>query len=219
MPNKQSSRKRNTRRANQLASVQTAPIWATGASGTERKFYFANQITNANLFHNTPYTFANSADLFSAIAQGTGVQNRIGNRIKVLSVTFTMVLNTKADRPNVSYRICTFAAPATASTDEYTEHVNGGTFFGQVIPSVSKCYHDQFISANQASQTVGTKERSVVHTYTINLNRGVQYSVTSGLCSTRLVTYVIAYDSHGTLITDNIASVAGGSLVINFTDE
>lgn len=223
MPNKQSRTqiKRKTNGRGNRSMVASAPIWAPGRSGTELKTV-ANQNGNYQLYHNTAAAAFNTVNLFNAIVQGTALSQRIGNRIFAKRLRMRAVFNNKTDRPNVSYRCCVTAAPAATNTDTFSELFVGGGLTGLHVPTNSELLHDVVFPLNQGSgmdnNVTPNKERSFNHTFEIPLNHPVVYNGADGNATTQLTIWFVAYDAYGTLVTDNIASVAQISYAIDFTD-
>jgi len=197
------------------------PVWAAGGKATELKFKLG-QNGNYQLYHNLPVNYFNVANLLDTITLGTSNADRIGNRIFVKQLDIIMVLNNKTDRPNVSYRVAVCAAPASANTDSWGEHFGLNGFTGIHAPSNSQLLYDQTFPLNQGSgmenNVTPNKERSFNHRLSIPLNHAVNYNINDSTASTRLIAFVAAYDSYGTLTTDNIASIAQTTYRILFTD-
>ncbi len=216
------NRKKDTRRrrAPQLeqALVSTVSAWARGGQSPEVKDYHA-LYNNVQLYHNVGTSLGNVVNQFDNIPQGTAGYQRLGNKIFIKDLEMILVLNNKADRPNVVYRVMVVAAPATASADTFTELFYGGNFSGCLYRPNSICLHDALIASNQGSlMTAPTKERAYTHRAMIPINKMVNYDPLSGKCATTLNIYIAPYDAYATLTTDNIASVAQASMRIGFVD-
>jgi hypothetical protein len=224
MPNKQ-SRKQSTRRPRRKASSGTTPssainVWSNSSPKMEIKF-FDTRWSNQQLYHNIGAKWNNTVNMLDLISNGNTVFTRIGASIFVKGLDFRLVLNNKTDRPNVSYRVVVVATPATSSADSFDEIVGGGAFTGTHVPIQSVILHDATFPNNQGSgmenNVTPNKERSFNHSAYIPINRAVTYGTDNG-CQTRIVGYIIPYDSYGTLTTDNIASLAQASWRIDFVD-
>jgi hypothetical protein len=199
--------------------VAAAPAaWARNGLTTEMKAYYS-QSGNFQLNHNVGVNYFNLNNLLDQIVQGTGGGQRIGLRIHVKELYLNLILNNKFDRANVSYRVCVCAALPSTSTDAFGELFTGGGFTGPHVISNSELLLDQTFPTNQGSNMtlLPNKERSFHFVEHIPINRSVVYN-SDNTCATRLIAFVIAYDSFGTLSTDNIASVAQTSYRIAFTD-
>lgn len=218
MPKQQITRTRKTRksRGNNRASVAPA-IWAPGSSGTELKWYYGLQ-GNYQLYHNNPVNYFNLGNLLDSIITGTSQSQRVGNRIFLKDATFSLTCNNKSDRPNVTYRFVVCAAPAAFNTDAFSELFAAGVFSSPHIPTNSMLLHDAIFPVNQgATMYTSTKERTSSHTVSLRINKPVVYN-SDGTATTRLVAFLVAYDSFGTLVTDNIASLATTSWILTYTD-
>jgi len=218
MPNKQSRKQRSKARPPRKQQ-QLVNAWSSGVRGPEMKFnnsHFSNQ----QLYHNVAAALNNTTNLLDNIVQGTGVTNRIGLSIMVKRLQLRLVFNTKGDRPNVSFRVAVTASPTTASSDTYTELFSGGWFAGVHLPTNSILLSDATFPHNQGStmdNTAFLKERSHIHTLDLPIGHLVTYN-TDQLCQTRLSVWLICYEQHSTMPTDNIASLAQASWRLDFTD-
>lgn len=203
-----------------MARAAATDPWGVGGSRTELKTYLQ---TNGNyqLYHNVSAPYFNLNNLLDSIAQGAQSYQRIGNRIFVKELEVFMVLNNKTDRPNVSYRFTVCAAPATANADTFGELFVGG-FSGLHVPTNSQLLYDAAFPLNQGSgmenNITPNKERSFIHRAVVPINRPVVYNTNDQACTTRLIGFICAYDAYGTLVTDNIASVAQTSWRLVYTD-
>jgi hypothetical protein len=223
-PARTTSRKsRKQKRGNgELASAPC--VWSQGGKASGVKYYYGSG-SNQQLYHNVPSSYLNSPNLLDAIPWSTGASGKIGIRIFVKELVIDALLNNKAARPNVTYRFVVVAAPATASTDAYTELFNGGSFMSPHVPTSSILLFDRILPENQGTnQYLPTAnatplERSTTLRVTVPINRSVTYNESTGLCATRLMAYVIAYDAYGSLPTDNIATVATTGYRIAFYDD
>lgn len=198
------------------ANVAAPGIWAPGNT-TELKASHG-VLANQQLYHEVGALMFNMGNILNVIGQGAAQNQRVGNRIFVKDFDAIFVLNNKSDRPNVNYRLALFAAPSVAGTDSPSELIAGNFFTGLPIVGNSILLHDSFVPLNQGSTMVGpVKERSFVHRISVSLNRSVVYNTDTN-CNTRLIGVLYAYDSYGTLSTDNIGSVAESTFRITFTD-
>jgi hypothetical protein len=155
------------------------------------------------------------------VVAGSAFSQRVGLAIHLKRFVARLVLNNKVDRPNVSYRVVLVAAPSTTSSDTYTEQFVGGWFSGVHQPANSVVLSDTVFPLNQGStmtqNVTPDKERSFNHVVDVPIDHAVYYN-TDGLCQTRLTCYVISYDAYGTLVTDNIASIAQATWRIDYLD-
>jgi hypothetical protein len=184
------------------------------------KFYNTH-FSNQQMYHNVGVALNGVGNMLDGITQGTGFNQRIGLSIKLKRIVANIVFNNKSDRPNVSYRVMVIAAPSTTSVDTFIELTSGGWYSSVHLPSNSVVLHDAFLPLNQGStqvvEAIPARERSHVHRFDVPIDHLVQYN-TDSLCQTRLTTWVICYDAHGTLTTDNIASVAQASTRVDYID-
>jgi len=223
MPNKQQSRTRSKRKTNgsrpDLGAV--GPVWPTGPNTPEVKAY-TTQSSNAQLYHNVPVYMANTLSLFDSITQGAGFGQRIGSRIFAKRLRVRVVFNNKVDRPNCSYRVAVTAAPTNSNTDAFNELFSGGGFTGIHAITNSQLLYDTVFPLNQGSgmenNVTPNKERSFNHTLEIPLNHPVVYNTADNKATTTLTVWFVSYDAYGTLITDNISSVAQVTWSIDYTD-
>lgn len=194
--------------------------WATTVRGTENKFYDTS-VTNQQLYHNVGAAMGNTGNLLDLITTGAARNNRIGLSIMVKRLVANLVFNNKTDRPNVSYRVACIAAPSTTSADTFSELFAYGYFTGVHLPANSVLLHDSTFPANQGSSMENSmtpnKERSFTHHLDIPIDKAVQYN-TDGLCQTRIIVWLICYDAHGTLTSDNIASLAQATWRLDYVD-
>jgi len=132
-----------------------------------------------------------------------------------------MVLNRKVDRPNVSYRVIVCATVPGGGSDSFDELFDGLAFTGIQYPGVSQVLHDVTFPRDQGGvmtqQTTPDKERSNTIEISVPVNHTVAWTKAS-VALTSLRVYIVAYDAYGTLTSDNIASIAQGSLGVYFHD-
>jgi len=220
---KQQSRTRSNRKTKGGGYKQaaSAPVWALTSRAPELKTFIV-QNGNYQLYHNVASAMHNLASLCDSIVQGTGVNQRIGNRIHVKSLRVRLVFNNKVDRPNVSYRIACTAAPTATNADSFSELFSGsGPFTGLHVPTNSNLLYDTVFPLNQGSGmeiVASSKERSFNHTFEIPINHPVVYNTADGKCTTALVVWFVPFDAWATVITDNIASVPQVTWAIDYLD-
>jgi len=179
---------------------------------------------NGQLYHDGYQNFANSLNLLDSIVVGSTIYQRVGNRVTLKRIDVRMILNNKTNFPNVTYRVIAAIMPATVANDTWSELVAtpGGASIlsGVTIPGVARVLCDRIVGGGDSSVTGVTatpKERSFNFRFATDVTGDVQYSAT-GNALTRLVVMVAAYDSYGTLVTDNIGSIASGVVGIYYTD-
>lgn len=213
--------RKQARRRTTVVSHSVAQInpWS-GNQGIERKLYTLN-VNNQALYHNMPAQLGNVSSLFDGIVLGTAVNNRIGNSIFVRSVALRLVLNRKTDRPNVSYRVIVIATMPGTGVNDYGEVFAGNAFTAHAFPASSVVLHDSTFPRDQGTvmtqQVTPDKERSNLFETFLDIGKTVPFA-TDGTALTVLRGYIVAYDAFGTLVTDNIASVAQGCIGVYFED-
>ncbi len=220
---------RKARRPGDAVSRSQPNPFPVAPSGPELKMMY-NGVNDQQIYHNVPLAMFNAVSLLDAIAVGTASYQRVGNLITLREIALRMLVNNKADRPNVTYRLTVVAVPGvTVSTDTWPELFTGSSgsatqpINGHPIPGVAKVLYDRYFGGGTYSVTPITsggtaKERSFHHNCRIKLNHPVRYTG-DGVAGTRLCCYINAYDAYGSLTTDNIASIANAGYALYFTDD
>jgi hypothetical protein len=203
-------------------SYPGAPVaWPYAISGSQPELkYRAVAINDLQLYHNVAALVGNS-NLLMNIAPGSDVANRIGSKVFLKDVKIRMILNNKSDRPNVSYRVVLVAVPTSAESDSFVEVFRGGSFTAPFLPTAGLLLHDQTFPKNQGTTMVDAgldRERSHLHEFSVTVNQAVSWHPTTGVALTSLMCYIIPYDAHATLQTDNIASAPQVTVFLSFTD-
>lgn len=172
---------------------------------------------NTQLYHNTPVKMF-SQEPFGAISTGTSPYNRIGNVVRALDFRARILFNNKLDRPNVTYRFLLLAVPNNTTTiDVLTEAFTSGAnnlMCAFTDPALCMVLYDKVVGSPiattnwQSGGTLVQKERSMFFEVDVPINQDVVWSQ-NNLTTPRaqLWPIVVAYDSYGTLTTDNIASL------------
>lgn len=202
---------------------------------TETK-YFDVSGENLQLYHNvgqsagiplitTPYSDTTFFNPWADIPPGTGRANRIGDRIKPLSMSISIWLANKDDRPNIMYRIMVLRMPKaiggviTTKDNVFPFQLSqlGATGNTMILPLDRdrgiKPYYDRVHNLQVGfSYANGVNQNKECHKLVrISLRRKqsreiVYDSAAQNIVNSPLLLYVIPYDSWGTLITDRIAS-------------
>lgn len=204
----------------------------------ETKYYDVAE-ENVNLYHNIGYSStlpvagANPGSMsqffnpWSDIPQGTGRNNRIGDKIYPRGMSIKLWLANKLDRPNVMYRVIVLRCPKSVENTIVTYNNRypfelatlGSTGNAMLLPLDKdrgfKAYYDKVInnntgySARISGSFLGAESHKMVRLW-IKSKKGANTIVfgqsNSGIVNNPLLLYVIPYDSYGTLISDNIAS-------------
>ena len=202
----------------------------------ETKYYdIADE--NVQLYHNAGrapgtattsiWSDSNFFNPWSDIPAGTGRANRIGDKIRPVSMSIKIWLANKLDRPNVMYRIIICKVPKTVNGTAVNSNntypfqlaqlgVTGNTM---VLPLDSdrgfKAYYDKTFNLQtgySAGLTGSTPAGKECHKLVkIHLTRKSQSlvvydSASQNITNNPLLMYILPYDSYGSLTTDNIAS-------------
>lgn len=187
---------------------------------------YLQQGENVQLYHNIDNYFM--GDPWGTIVKGTDGKTRIGDRIRNRGVSVRLWLSNKADRPNVSYRVMLFTSvQAINATLINASNVSswlwrqgdGGSLGNGLLLKVQKeygfrvLYDRTFPVKNPSGGTAAgvNRETHIIKKIFIRPKKSgiIQYSDVGGGTKGRwLWGMVCAYDSFGTLTTDNIASYA-----------
>jgi len=199
---------------------------------SETKFYDSGS-ENVNLYHNVGHSaaYAGAANPYSLVVNMLGLQQgvqatrRIGDKAWSVGVSINLWLSQKQDRPNVGYRILVLQYPDTVYGAQFSG-INqkvfyptgmGNNLIEKVDTDMYNVIYDKVIQPiDQSGYPTVPFEHSKVHKFYIKTGREVHYRAGLDDITTtvpkdmrnRLVLYVIPYDHYGTLVTDNIASVA-----------
>lgn len=217
---KKPQKMRKTKKVGGVLVNSQPSVFARTTARPELKFAGASD-QNIQLYHNVAYNVGNTTNLLDAIGQGGVSNQRIGNRITLKRISLRILLNNKADRTNVSYRITGVLCPATAVQDSFSElfSVSGSNITATPIPGTCVVLFDRTIGGGNSSVTAvatTTKERSFFFNFAKELSGDVVY--VNGYCSTRLAIFVNCYDAYGSITTDNIASIPASYVGMYFTD-
>jgi len=202
---------------------------------TETK-YFDRAVENQQLYHNTGFgagvgpTFPVSSIpfLFNSwinITQGTGRQNRIGDRIQPRGMSLKIYLANKADRPNTMIRLIVAILPKTlngaivGSQFDPFQGANSGLLGNNMLLPADhdkgvKFLYDRILRMNNTQRVTdnpAAKETTKVVKLWIKRKRSrdIIYDTTStDIVNKPLAVYAIPYEQFNTLTSDNIASLA-----------
>lgn len=160
------------------------------------------------------------------IPQGTQRYARIGDKITPRGMALKLWLSNKLDRPNCTYRVVVLRAPKTITNLVTTYNVNpfqeanlGGTGNSMLRPIdhdkgfralYDKIFHVQAgVSGTLAATSTNREYHKVVKLWIKRKrSRAIQFGDNGIIVNNPLMVFVWAYDSYGTLTTDNIASCA-----------
>lgn len=205
-------------------------------TNTETKY---NDIASENvqLYHNvgvsggalvpvSQYSDPTFFNPWATIPPGTGRANRIGDKIKPLSMTVKLWLANKLDRPNIMYRIIVARLPKSigasliSSSNLYLFQGAQTGFTGNtmILPCDHdkgvKPYYDRVINVQYGFSSLpnGSNGGKELHKYIrLKIKRKsssniIFDSTAQNIVNSPLALYIIPYDSYGSLVTDNIAS-------------
>lgn len=203
----------------------------------ERKQYEASQ-ENIQLYHNVgpsvaypsatnPYAiYMNPLGLQQGAVSGT----RIGDKVQSTGLKLKLWISNKLDRPNVMYRILVLSHTDNAMSSGgayanfigvnqqiFTNATKANAMLGIVNTDNFTTILDRIVQPiNQSGIPATQKEHSHMFQFWLPTKRTITYrDATDDTSVTRpknardnWAIYVIPYDAFGTLVTDNIATVA-----------
>lgn len=194
----------------------------------ETKFIEASS-ENLQGFHDLFHVNSWALDPYSAVAKGTGAQNRVGDEIIPRGMKVKLWLSNKNDRPNVIYRVIIGLVPRSINGTLITDanlrnylfrQVDNGAGSNGLLESVNtengftvlkdKLYHNNNTYLTVAGSWAN-KEHSRVLKFWIKpkKNSRIVYTSTGALTKGKMLFFgVLGYDAYGTLVTDNIYSYA-----------
>ena len=206
------------------------------AKNTETKYYDIGD-ENVQVYHNmgrsggavfgNPYGDSTFFNPWSDIPPGTGRANRIGDKIRPMSMTITLWLANKLDRPNLMYRVLVVRMPksigatlTTSSNVDLFQAPQLGAVGNRIVLPIDtdrgmKAYYDRTFTTNVGFSYDNVNSRGLevhkkvnIHLRRKNAREIIFDSAAQNIVNSPLALYVIPYDSKGTLVTDNIASYA-----------
>lgn len=210
------------RQAAKLAAIRVR------AKNEQKMTNFSNQ--NVQLYHDASISALGGVRLvlnnMLATTQGVTQYNRVGDAIYSQKINVKLWLSNKLDRPNVMYRIIVLAGELADMPDGNgvtgvplsDPFYNSGainTMTGYLNRDKFKVIRDQYVQpfggdySLEASST--QREHSRLVEFSIPINKMIRYKTDNGTVPEGANCYglcVIAYDSYGSLLTDNIASFA-----------
>lgn len=189
-------------------------------------------VENTQLYHNIDNPFL--LDPWQNVIKGTDGKQRIGDRITSRGIKYKLWLSNKLDRPNVSYRfvIGTIPQAINGTTINQANCINfiwkqadQGACQNVLILTPNKEYGVRIIYDKIMSNKLGFSQQNyrplpgvaggceshIVKKFWLKPKRSAIVQYQDGQNNTRgrwIFQFVTAYDSYGTLTTDNIASMA-----------
>lgn len=179
---------------------------------------------NNALYHNVPFIYGSSSvgmlySSQSTASTDTGISaytGRIGDNVKARGIALKLWLSNKSDRPSVIYRIIvywfnsdnTITAGKIFSEQSSSNNLLNSIHTESIKPIWSKLVRIVSDTSIESGSSQHETAKLIQHYIRLN-NYNVRYNNGStnpsfkdiGIC-------VVAYDSYGTLTTDNIASLS-----------
>lgn len=162
------------------------------------------------LYHNSHYSFKLNDPNYMP-TQGTGDYQRIGDQMEMGGIMLRMALGQKSDRPNVRWRWGVVKLPKGSSTTYSVlwDNVTGNTMLDPWNSDSVKLIKSGWWQMQLTSLEVGEtpKEQTHFKKMFINYKRKIKFQPLSGNTTHDdgdLYFIIVAYDTFGTLTTDNI---------------
>lgn len=225
---KRSSRPKKAKGKRKSKSIR-GQVMSVMKSMSESKFK-AITLENFQLYHNAgglsgPVVYG---DLLRTDVGSTQNQ-RTGDSVFASYLKLRLWMSNKTDRPNVLYRVMVINAPpdqanVASPTPSIWKGINGNHIIDFINSDIYSTVYDKTLENHVGDMSLETasnqKECSITHEFTVSLNRKVSYQTdVSGTPIPKfqqdcLCLVVIPYDAYGTLITDNIASLAVSGIFV-----
>lgn len=186
---------------------------------TEQKYVDTN-IAKLELYHNSYLTNALKINLTDPTAclpsQGDTDNTRDGNKIYVSGISLPMMLYAKGDRLNTKFRVIAFRYAQGynpfATYESLFENISGNTMLDKVNPDVVKILFDKIVTCGKINPgSTGQDEITVFRKYWIPIKRNFTFRADNTQYynnpSYHFGLVVVAYDTYGTVQTDNIGAV------------
>jgi hypothetical protein len=173
------------------------------------------------LYHNVHNSVQISAMSHGPI-QGDGDDQRVGNEIQLSGVKLTLMFYSKMDRPNTKFRLIVYSAPYNSSPPSTSygnlfDNVTGNVMIDSMDKDVVKVHKNMLIyPKNISANIVAFPEEEMAKEVTsfrkvwIPYRTKVRYANNTAyteLTNRSFYVLVMAYDTYGTLVTDNIGAV------------
>lgn len=170
------------------------------------------------LYHNTFNNFTNNFGLLSnptLPTQGDGDSQRTGNVVNYLSMQIRAMILLKGDRVNTKVRFMVLSFPKGASTatiSTFMDAVTGNLIIDPIDKGRCRKHIDTTIGYKDLNPGggVAAKEVTIFRTFNIKLNKRVTFyddGAQDNNFTRDYYAFAFAYDTFGTLITDNIAAI------------
>lgn len=196
-------------KSNVLSIVKKAQL-----KSAESKFKLRNHGLNT-LLHNVVSYYALNIGANCLPTQGTADGERIGDKINVGGLFVRMMFFQKLDRHNVSFTVRVLKLSPLGSTTygAIFDNTTGNSLIDQINKDACKVLYSKTIKKiiNPDLSGVGgaDKEFSFTHKFFIPYRKEYVFQTNNSYShnDTDLYLQICAYDTYGTLITDNIANV------------
>lgn len=154
--------------------------------------------------------------------QGDGDAQRIGNEVMLSGVKLTFMFYSKQDRPNTKFRVIIYSAPFAAfqPQSQYStlfDDVTGNVMIDGMDKDAVKVHKSMMIYPKNISANLkyevdsfNTSEVTTFRKVWVPYRTKLKYlndTSTSELTNRTFYALVMAYDTYGTLVTDNIGAV------------
>lgn len=153
-------------------------------------------------------------DYFTMPLQGDNDRERNGDHIWMKGISVKLLLGQKADRMNVTFRVCVLECTSEQEPATYGDLVDaqtGNSMLDSLNTDRGKIVYQKYVKKTISPQLDtygGVRELTHFHKFWIPHKKLIKFSDNSSnnqYSGTRMYLYVFAYDAYGTLLTDNIA--------------
>lgn len=167
------------------------------------------------LYHNTYHNLGNPFAL-SYPVQGDGDDQRVGDSIMQRGLKVRLLLTQKQDRMNVTFKLWLLKVPRGQSftTSNIFDLTTNNTMLDSINPDLTSIVYSKTMKRNISPQLGGAgNEREFTFPLSFYIKRPKKItfitdaSTTIGFSDAEYMLIIAPFDAHGTLITDNIASV------------
>jgi len=199
------------------------------ALNTSETKHAHRSVENVNLNHNAPLItnnvlYTTNGEFDETIDNTTSYATRLGDEIYLKGIDFRFWLSNKPDRPNVQYRIVIYKYKTSSSLPDTSAIFQDyalavGVYNNKMIAyadtqniTVLKQFRVQSNGGDYSLESGSTiREKSFERSVFLPMKMAkIKYSNLSGGTPKfwDIGVAIVAYDAYGTLISDNIASVA-----------
>lgn len=147
--------------------------------------------------------------------QGTSDTTRIGDHISVSGIAIHQVYQQKLDRMNVTFRIVVLKCQPNSeppSINDLIENTTGNILLDSTNRDRGRIVYQKYIKKTitpQLSPAAEQRDLTFTHKFWLPYKRTIRFNADNGqtFSGPQFYIYHFCFDSHGTLVTDNIASV------------